>query len=342
MRRFLLIVAMLSLVAAPAMATITIRAQQHQPANVLGQYTGGRFCNAIDVNYTCSAGEQIRAFALEVTLQTGYTFSAIDTFKVGDSNTASKGFGIFPGKFRDLIDAANPDFTVAGYNPIAPDTDADATGTGLGTNKVILELGSLFVGDANRPASTGTLCRLYVDPNKPGTAGFGAVSCTFTLAGNATRGGVVLEDGTSAGPTYVAMGKSAAGVFSLPEIFPCWSPYDVQFNEWLANWKPRCWAGWQVGDANWRVQCYGDADNKAETLTKYRVYTSDYNFMTNSWAKKATILRANPNTRITLCADFDHKSETLTKYRVYTSDYTVLTQGWALKETVMRPWCPIP
>jgi hypothetical protein len=345
MRKFLFIVAMLLLVAVPAMATVTIRAQQHQPTSALGKYDGGRFCNAIDINYTCSGGERIRAFALELTLDpaSGFTFSSIDTFKVGDSNTASKGFGIFPGKFRDLVDAGNPDFTVAGYNPIAPAADADATGTGLGTNKVILELGSLFVADINRPASTGTLCRLYVDVNKPGLTGFGPVSGNFTFGGNATRGGIVLEDGTTvASPTYVAQGRAALGVFSLQKTFPCWQPYDVQFNEWISVWEPRCWAGWQVGDANWRVQCQGDADNKAQDLAAYRVYNSDYNFMICSWGLKATFLRANPNPRMTLCADFDHKKQDLGAYRVYNSDYTVLIAGWGKKVTQMRPWCPLP
>lgn len=343
MRRFLFIVAMLLLVAAPAMATVTIRANQHSPTNVLGQYTGGKFCNAIDVNYTCSASERVRAFALEVTLADGnFTFSKIDTFKVGDSNTASKGYGIFPGKFRDFIDPAAPNWADGNYNPIAPATDADAPGTGLGTNKVILELGTLFVGDANRPASTGTLCRLYVDVNKPGLKGFGPVTCNFTIGGNATRGGVVLEDGTTvASPTYVAQGRAALGVFSLQKTFPCWQPYDTQFNDWLSVWEPRCWAGWQVGDANWRVQCKGDADNKTQELAKYRVFGSDYNFLRNSWQLKATQLRANPNLRATLCADFDHKKQELAAYRVFGSDYTVMMNGWQMKETQLRPWCPV-
>lgn len=350
MRRFLLIVAMLSLVAAPAMATITVRANQHQPANVMGQYTGGRFCNAIDINYTCSdpANEKVRAFALEVTLDpaSGFTFSKCDTYKVGESNATSKGFGIFPGKFRDFIDPAAPNWADGNYTPIAPATDADATGTGIGTNKVILELGSLFVGDANRPASTGTLCRLYVDCNKPGTTGFGPATCNYTFGGNATRGGVVLENGTAAAPTYVAQGLTTAGVFSMPEKFPCWQPYDVQFNEWLTVWKPTCWTGWQAGSANWRNQCWGDADNKTEGFSSYRIYSSDLNFLRNSWTKAATLLRSNPNIRITLCADFDHKKEGFSAYRVYSSDLSRLRLGWAKTASQVRPapygWCPVP
>jgi hypothetical protein len=82
----------------------------------------------------------------------------------------------------------------------------------------------------------------------------------------------------------------------------------------------------------------GDADNKTETLSKFRVYSSDYNALVAGWAKKATLLRPG----IGMCCDFDHKSETLSKFRCYSSDYTLLVANWAKKETVMRPWCPKP
>jgi hypothetical protein len=142
----------------------------------------------------------------------------------------------------------------------------------------------------------------------------------------------------------VKQGLTTAGKFSLPEKFPCWQPYDVQFNEWINVWKPTCWAGWQTGSTAWRTQCWGDADNKVEGLSKYRVLTSDYNFMQNSWSKAATNLKSNPNPRITLCADWDHKSEGLSKYRVLTSDYQKMLQGWSKTESTLRAapygWCP--
>jgi len=172
-------------------------------------------------------------------------FSKVSDYNIAESNATKKGFGIFPGKFRDFINPALPNWADGNYTPVAPDTDADASGTGIGTKKVILELGTLFVGDSNRPASSGTLCRLYVDPNRPGTIGYGPVECNMAIAVNATRGGVVLEDGTTIVPTLVAQGKTALGKFSLPEKFPCWQPFDSQFNEWIAVWKPTCWAGWQ-------------------------------------------------------------------------------------------------
>jgi len=347
MRRILVIVAMLLLATVPAMATVTVRAIQNSPSNPLGQYTNsgvyaGRFCNIIDVNYTCSAGELVRAFALEVTLDNGFIISGVSDYKRGESVGPNNiGYGIFPGSFRTVLTPEDVNWLDPNYRPIASTEDPDAAGTGLGTNKVILEMGSLYVGEANRPGSTGTLCRLTIEPNRfdPILGWKGGAEATLTFAVNTLRGGVVLEDGSAVTPTVVASnGVGVANKFSVNKTFPCWNPYRNQYNEWLSVWEPRCWAGWQVADANWRVQCLGDADNKTETLSKFRVYSSDYNALVAGWAKKATLLRAG----IGMCCDFDHKSETLSKFRCYSSDYTLLVANWAKKETVMRPWCPKP
>jgi hypothetical protein len=342
MRRILLIVAMLLLATAPAMATVTVRAMQNGPSNALGQYTtSGRNCNILDVNYTCDASEKVRAFALEITLDNGFVFSSIQDFKRGESNSTSPGYGIFPGSFRDNIDPGAVDWQDVNYSPIAPPSDTDAAGTGIGTNKVILEMGSLYVDDTNKPASAGTLCRLVIDPNRACTP----ADCNLTIAVNTTRGGVVLEDGSApASLSLVAQGVVAAGKFSLPDTFPCWEPYRLQYNEWLSVWKPNCWSGQCAAtDPNGlrRYQCYGDADAKTEgSLTKYRVYQSDYNVLKAAWGKKATSLMSVPNG---FCADFDHKYEgSLTKYRVYQSDYNKLVAYWGTKDTQLKPWCPLP
>jgi hypothetical protein len=295
------------------------------------------------VNYTCSAGEAVRAFALEVSLDNGFIISGIDSYVRGESNSVTPGYGIFPGSFRNVLTPENIDWQDLNYMPIASTDDPDAAGTGLGTNKVILEMGSLYVGDANKPGSAGTLCRLTVTPKYRGvdTNGFGPAEATMTFAVNTLRGGVVLEDGSSVAPTVVASnGSGVANKFSLMKTFPCWEPYRLQYNEWLSVWEPRCWSGWQVADANWRVQCKGDNDNRYEgTLTKYRTFTSDYTRLMLAWGKKATALK-NDNL---MCADNDHKYEgTLTKYRAFTSDYTILTANWGKKETQMKPWCPVP
>jgi len=333
MRKILLIVAMLLIAAAPAMAAVTVNAK-----HIGLPIKAGINCSTCEVNYVCTGGDKVRAFALEVSVSNGYTITAIRDFNVGESNkvgggiTAAKpGYGIFPAKFRDVINPADVNWVAdANYNPLAGPNDTDASGTGLGTNKIIVELGSLYVGDSNAPPSSGTLFRFDI-------AGPTATATNISLVANATRGGVVLEDGNTVAATL--NGHTGAG---FPELFPCTGTFAVQYNEYLATFKPRCWAGTNLGaDVNWRTQCQGDADGKAETLTKYRVYTSDYTKLRQAWAKKATVLRPGMGVDGNwMCADFDHSAETLTKYRVYTSDYTKMVQGWAKKETSMKPWCP--
>jgi len=330
MRRFLLIVAMLLIVAGPAMATVTIGAKHTRSSSD---------CRTVEVNYIATGGDRVRAFALEVTVDSNFYIAGIDA-NVGESNKAGSGsgkpcFGIFPGKFRDWIDPANPNWVDPNYNPVAPATDTDAAGTGIGTKKIIVEMGSLFVGDSNRPPSSGVLFKIRVDPNK-----FGVAECNLNIALNNTRGGVIDENGTALTPTLPTTNTVKV---SFLDCFPCWAPYDVQYSQWVAVWKPNCWCGqYAVADANWRTQCKGDADGKGETLSKFRVFNSDYQRLTASWGLKATVLKNNPNPKITLCADFDHKGETLSSFRVFNSDYAKMVANWGLAETKMKPWCPTP
>jgi hypothetical protein len=170
MRKLMLIVAAIA-IAAPALATVDIGVSD------LG---GGQAA----ITYTCTAGEAVRAFALDITVDTG-TIDAVSGFKTGESVSGSLGYGIFPGNFRDYINPATPNWGDPNYTPIAPSGDPDALG-GLGTGGVTIELGSLYV-DANAPAASGTLCILDISDT--------ALMCV-TL--NTSRGGVVLEDATAA------------------------------------------------------------------------------------------------------------------------------------------------
>jgi len=340
MKRTLLIVAILALSVSPVMAAVTVRAIQETPTTG-GLYSATRQCNVIDINYTCDAGERVRAFALDVRLDNGFVISGVKDYNVGESSalTGKKtGYGIFPGSFRDVINPAGPNWVDSNYKPVAPATDTDANGTGLGTSRVILEMGSLYVGDTNKPAASGTLCRLTVTPPRPG------IDCNITFTVNTTRGGVVAEDGTAITPTLVASGISGVGKINFPECFPCWSPYDVQFNEFVGTWKPNCWCGqYALTDPNGvrTFQCLGDTDGKTEGANKYRVFNSDYAKLVACWQKKATQIRTTLNC---FCADFDHKAEGANKYRVFNSDYSKLVASWQKKDTSLKQFggglCP--
>jgi len=170
MRKLMLIVAAIA-IAAPALATVEL--------GIVNNTDG-----TADITYNCTAGEAVRAFALDITVDTG-TIDAVSGFKTGESVTGSLGYGIFPGNFRDYINPATPNWGDPNYTPIAPSGDPDALG-GLGTAGVTIELGSLYV-DANAPAASGTLCILDISDT--------ALMCV-TL--NTSRGGVVLEDATAA------------------------------------------------------------------------------------------------------------------------------------------------
>jgi len=333
MKRTLLIVAILALSVAPAMATVTISAIQEVPSSAGGAYNASRQCNVIDINYICSASERVRAFAIEVNIDNGFVFSGIKDYNTGESSTVlprKLGYGIFPGKFRDVITPADPCWADGNYMPIAPNTDTDANGTGIGTHKVILELGSLYVGESNKPAASGTLCKLLVLPPRI------PLDCNIQITVNTTRGGVVLEDGTAVTPTLVARGLVSAGKVSFTECFPCWQPYDTQYAQFLTTWKPNCWCGQYAAAEAGKLrsyQCYGDTDGKTETLSKYRVYSSDYNKLVSVWKNTATMLRPKADG---FCADFDHLAETLSKYRVYSSDYNKLVANWKKTDTQLR------
>jgi hypothetical protein len=162
------------------------------------------------IHYECTAGEVIRSFALDVSVDRGQISNVTDFF-VGTCSVASKGYGIFPAAFRDHVAATvtsgtSATWSVSGYDPVASVTDAPGgTLAGLGTSGVTLELGALWdpaLPEA-APASSGTLCALHLSQG-----------AHVSVAANASRGGVVASpDGNVVVPTF-----AGADVGPLPEI----------------------------------------------------------------------------------------------------------------------------
>ena len=319
-----MIVAML-LIVTPAMAKVTITVRDMN-------------CGTVQVSYDCNLGTKVRAFALDIATDNNTVIAGIRDFNRGENDTYQHcGYGIFPGKFRDFINPADPCWVDGNYNPVAPIGDLDAN-TGLGTKAITVELGSLFVAGRD-PCNSGILFNLDIRPtgNMP-------TKSALRLSVNQTRGGVVDINGNQLLTDANILLATGSGEVNFPQCFPCWTGMSAQYGQWVSMWKPRCWCGQYVSTGittnanNWRSQCQGDADGKYETAFKYRVYTSDYTKLIAAWALKATALKAiGPNE---ICTDFDHQYETAFKYRVYTSDYTKLIAGWAKKETNMKPWCP--
>jgi len=170
MAKRITLIAALLMVASPAFAAVTI--------NIVDE--GGGVA-AITYN---NGADAVRAYALDITVDGGAVITGVsDFFATGEG----AGYGIFPGRFRDFINPATPNWADPNYTPIAPAGDPGALG-GIGTAGVTIELGSLYVGTA--PPASGTLCKLTVD-----------IGTCMTVALNTTRGGVVLEDATAASVT---------------------------------------------------------------------------------------------------------------------------------------------
>lgn len=137
------------------------------------------------VKYECTAGEVVRAFALDVTVDNGHIVGISD-FLRGPSTAANPGYGIFPASFRDHLTVGpetNVNWNVPEYTPLAAAADnPGGTQPGLNSAGVTLEFGGLWdpAEPAAIPGATGTLCALQISE-----------AATVSVAANAARGGVV-------------------------------------------------------------------------------------------------------------------------------------------------------
>lgn len=121
---------------------------------------------------SCEDGNRPRAFGLNVTVSDGNIVAIDDYFEGIECDDVNKGYGIFPGRIEITGNAV----TSVG-NPLAREGDPGAENTGLDTNTVVLEMGSLYV-DGNCPPDTGILCMLRV-----------SLDCDVNIVGNAARTG---------------------------------------------------------------------------------------------------------------------------------------------------------
>jgi hypothetical protein len=159
------------------------------------------------IEYECTAGESIRAFALDVTVDTGQIIGISDFFR-GPCTASAQGYGIFPASFRDHISLGpetNIDWNVVGYTPLAVAADSP-TGTfpGLNSSGVTLEFGAVWDPNApeTMPASSGTLCCLRLSNR-----------ANVSLAANASRGGVLASN-----PDATLLLNFTGGIVQPPEI----------------------------------------------------------------------------------------------------------------------------
>ena len=160
----------------------------------------------INLNYQCTAGETVRSFALDVTVDRGLIVGVTNYLR-GPSTAATRGYGIFPASFRDNIipsSGTNADWSVTSYSPLAVVADNPAgTLPGLNSSGVTLEFGALWNSSvpASIPPSSGTLCSLKITQ-----------TANVTVAANASRGGII------AAPPELAITPVFTGALVGPAI----------------------------------------------------------------------------------------------------------------------------
>jgi hypothetical protein len=320
MRKFIMALAVM-LIATPTWATVAITCEDE----------GG---GVVKIDYSVT-GEpnKVRAFALDITVDSGATIDEISDFIIGESTAGNPGYGIFPASFRNYVtvdeETGVPDWSDPNYSPLADPCDPDALG-GLGTDGITIEMGALYYpaddSSPNAPPDSGTLCKVKVSGE-----------CTMSIAENATRGGVVLTD-PDAAPTVTL---SSCEVGGAAECFPSDHP---DYAEWVAVGKPNCWC--------YPRQCHGDADGLKEGSAKkgyYYVHFNDLNVLLAGWNTLepdkgpgiATV--TGPNGEPGICADFAHDQEGSAKkgyYRVHFNDLNILVSNWNVLEPDKGPGVP--
>jgi hypothetical protein len=164
MKKIIFFSVMLSLLVAPAWGAVVIKLEQVGDTN--------EFKVTYDLNDVPDPC-RIRAFGLDITVDTGGEVSDANWLKWGTPK-----YQIYPGSI-DINDAGIvEDEGTPVCDPCG--LPAGTTLPGLDTNGVTVEMGSLYVGDANKPPRTGTLLSIFIDS---------ANDCNIMLVGNAARVG---------------------------------------------------------------------------------------------------------------------------------------------------------
>ena len=249
-----------------------------------------------------SSDTTINAFGLELSLSNGARFEDIYNYFTGDSNGTRAGYGIF----LDIVSGIkiSPAGEVLDWGiPVVGPNSVGAAGTGMGTDKIILEMGALY-SEGNEPALSGLLCKVaYSGPE-----------CSLTIAGNSRRRNIVLQN------SIEVTGNMPVSIpLMSTECFPSDHP---DYNQWAAVGKPDCWC--------YPRQCLGDTNNN-KGVGDYWVSSDDLEVLLAAWQKKYSQMAGQTHNGIPwICADFDHQigGGPKLQYRVSPFDLNILLANW--------------
>jgi len=197
MKKVILLMAVL-VGAAPAWAAVTVSANCDGDRVTVGYVTDGN---------------NIRAFALDVTVDNGATITSVD-------DLSDDVYYVHPGSVQ--IDEQTGEIT---GSLVCDPCEYAGTLPGIGSYGITIEAGSLYVGEANAPDPCGVLFTFTVDRD-----------CNVTLAENAIRGGanfkgVVMEDPYEY-PEVTLVGCRAQ-VGPACQHCPYWALGDIDGSGWV-------------------------------------------------------------------------------------------------------------
>jgi hypothetical protein len=250
-----------------ALAVLMITAPVWAAVTVSCTDEGGGVC-AVRFDATGEEPNLVRAFALDITLDNDAKIIAVD-----DSVNAD--YYIYPGSI--VITGG----VVSSYGSAKADPNLYAGTLGLEPNSMTIEMGSLYapatgIGSPNAPATSGELLRFTVDKD-----------CIVSIAENAARGGVVMEDASS--PTSNLPCVACCSIVVLVE---CMKDTHPAYGDWDSWGKPDCWC--------YERQCRGDADGLK--TGPFWVAIPDLNMLRAAINKPDLTLQGIPNG---ICCDFD-------------------------------------
>ena len=295
MKRFIMVLLVL-LLAAPAMATLTITAADE-----------GNSDGWVAITYVADAGDgnRPRAFGLNVAVSDG---NVIDV----DTSTAQP-FRIFMGNI-DINDITGEIDNFG--SPVAPNTAPDDPGQ-LGSPSIVTEMGSIYdpciPSNPNQPAYSGLVIRVQVSED-----------CTLTVSANAARAdtGVILESGASADVNFVA-------ATSIPVSFGCFPEAHDDYDEWIDVNSPASWCNPRQchGDADGIENEYGAPDPFTGEYNKAWVSSEDIAVLIEGFRQPYSGDPAvdggdpgsDPDTWI--AADFDHTNNEYGAPDPFTGEY---------------------
>ena len=138
--------------------------------------------NEVTVSYeVTNEPNLVRIFTLDITVDNGAKIVKMPL------SSFNQHYSIYPGSIMinettgNIDDNGSP---IADRSQYPQDSPAyDGTLPGLGSNGVTVEMGSLYLNENDAPPWSGDLFQFYVDND-----------CTVSIAENAVRKGVVLED----------------------------------------------------------------------------------------------------------------------------------------------------